>query len=639
MKPLKSGKQSYIYNLPLIYIILIVVFFVWQTLHIKGGIFLEYFLLFSLPIVSFVIRKNKELRAQFFVIPLYILLLWGVGLFNDLIWHVNKLLILVGGVSSFVSCSIILGSILFDIFKNKKNIISYISIGVNNNKFIFFLEGLFITLSISTLHNFPFLDETSYFVFSYKVIHAFNYMFDEIKNFAFADHIAYGYSIPILLAETISYKTAVSEHWLNIILVVISSVLLYKALLIVYKDKPKKDIYLITTIYTISPFVLGVVGLLSLDNITLYYFIILIAAYILKYRIIELLAVFLLLYTKEPSIVYYAFLCIGILVAEIVTDKDNDDNVFLKIWKKILFYLPEVIMPILWVITFVGQSATGWNNNMSDNNHYFGFTFTNFIQKIKQIFVYNFNWIITVIICIFLICLAISLVTKKKIVEKNIVTERIVYRTILIFSFVGMLFFNLIYIDFPTIRYVIVASVTLLLIGLDCLVEIKKSIAKYVTFISIAVVLFIQSFVSIDPVSYFLAVPVTKYGNNLMINSATNNITDDSVYNREYTYYMKAINKVLKDMDISEGDIICFYSTPYVYPYMYWDTEKEMLVTKESENAFWVEQISYQNIDDARKNREGDVLIITNVEDRGDFKDCHEASYMTVSVCGFRVGL
>ena len=262
----------------------------------------------------------------------------------------------------------------------------------------------------------------------------------------------------------------------------------------------------------------------------------------------------------------------------------------------------------------------------------------------------NFNWLF---VLIFLASVLIFVVYSKKMKLKKDVSEQLKgivcntnrrnYRICLVSTLIGVIFFNLVFIDLLNPRYISLGSVIVLLLGFDALLQLtqlweigskKGRAAGNCVGIMAAVLIFVQSMVSIDPVSYLVFDPVTYYGKNLFISGyKVCAISERTIYNREYNYFDRAVEKILDEVDYREGDLVFFaghFPNPYGYqPLVAWDRKARRLRTVENENTVLVDLDRVEIPEEKNPKR---IITILELGQDAEGKECQIVRYRSMAV-------
>ena len=525
-----------------------------------------------------------------FVLVLYYGAVWGFGIINKLAHKNNKDLILVGAISFLLSAIFLLRQVLLVIKESSFKKI------IKDNYLLVIIILVFIALSFETIFEIPWHDAEYYYCWEIKKIsYWFDYTWNDISNYTLAGHFSIGYSLIALLAELIYPQNALFLHLFNIILAIISSVSLYRILSCIYPKMKKNTKSVLVSIYLFSPWILGIIGFINIDVPSIYFFVIWLSCLLYDKKLLQFVFAFLFVFTKEPSIIYFAFACLGILIADFLCKRKSEqkDHLIIFAFKRVGLLLFEVIIGISWLTCFLYRSKNGatWGGDVFNNSeklHCFGFSWWNIEYKFKGIFLINFNWIIVLIIFFALIKRIFS---KAKIISAEQIKsldKLVYYRCVLVSTFFGFLIFNLAYIDFQHPRYNAIGAVLLILIGIDAINNLFSEKKIIIISCIISILMLTQSMLTIDLVTFFIYDNITDFGTNMLV-GVDGRKSLMAVYNREYSYYFKAIEQVLIECDYDGDEDIVLDGVPASFGPMndfWWDIKAKRMCPTTNSYAF-----------------------------------------------------
>lgn len=513
------------------------------------------------------ITDNRVL-AQMLCLNFFALLVWIAGIVCDVSNKEKKLLIIYG-----------LLCLLFGTACLLYKLIPYIgsSIHIKRYRGLLVLCSIFIALSICTLKEVPIYDSGVYYSWSIeKLAPNFNFTLNNIFDYFFASHISVGYGLLVLIGELMSPFNAMGVHMVNVVLALISVVAFYGILKKFYPYKSEMTICAGTAAYAFTPTVLGLVGMINIDTPCIYLFVILFFCYIKQYDILEFFLAWMFVCTKEPNVIYYCFFVLGI---GLISYKRKE---------KLIGSLVMRIMPMFyWLIYYCAPGRNSWVADISGlvNHgaiHTIGFSVTNLIVKIKELFILNFNWIY---VGILLLLIVFQLCIKKVKINDEILP--------LCTALLGVLLFNLFYLDHPHPRYMVVGTGIVIMLGIIFMESAKPPWLVNLVLSLITILVLVQSFITIDPMTIMSFTPVNRSTANTNLVSASSNggFNDSTFYNREYTNYIGLLEKTLKELHYNETTMIVlplYENIPQGYDYDHnflWDMEDEKIVVVDSEHT------------------------------------------------------
>lgn len=630
---MKKNKIHSLSIFPLTWLFIFILFLVLRMGEIHElAPYVEWIFIFITPLVALIIRGDRQLSIQMFVIDIYFGAVWGFAIINKLAHKNHKALILFGAIA-FLSTAIILFKEVVNYFRS----INYTSV-IKSYWSIAIPTLIFILLSYETIFEIPWHDAEYYYCWEIKKIsYWFDYTWYDISDYTLAGHFSIGYALIALLAELIYPQNAVVLHIFNILLAVLSGISLYKILNYVYPNKGKYIKTVCVSIYLLSPWILGIIGYINIDTPSIYIFIMLVSCYLYKRKLWMTVLAFLFVYTKEPSIIYFAFFCLGIVCSELYinrkkgTEYSQQKNVVVTFLCVIKEHVPEILIGISWFTCYLLRFDSMWggaggSSNDSDAKiHCFGFTIENLLMKAKGVLVLNFNWIFALIITVTFVLFIVKTISKKCFIKKD--DNRLIYTNILYFTLLGFIVFNLFYLDFEHPRYNAIGAVLVILIGLDIILQIKERITTNIIVTCICVVITIQSMITIDPLTKLVYGSLTDYGESKIVKDI------HFVYNREYSYYYGAIEKILEECKYDGSqDVSMFNVFPPYGPLCdyWWDLKKHRMTPTENKNTVMINFVFDKEGYNVFNSKHSRIVIYPySAQLTGEFG---EATYKTISL-------
>lgn len=591
----------------------------WGFNHL--AIILEEFLLFMTPVCAFIFRREEwELRWQLLFINLLFLALWLAGIISSYTFKQWNELILCGGLC-------LLGGAIglfrrFDLYR------------IKNHIGLLALCAFFVILSLETIAEVPAYDNGAYYAMGINK-QAVNFDFSIVsiaEKGRLCNHLAMGYGLFTLLGEFLSPHRIVGVHLVNILLAIFSIVAFYGLLKYLFPAKSNANITLATAVYALSPYLLGMIGTVSTDVPSIYFFIILLWCYVKGYWLLELFFSWVFICSKEPNVVYYGFFLIGILIYEMsVRNRSTKkvQNIFVEL-------LSRAALLFWWVLCFCKSSQTSWVTlDQEQVVHKVGFTVQNLVIKLQQIFLMNFNWIFTLAIAggglVYLF------VSKSHLSSKKIIIP-------LVTSLIGIMIFNLFYIDHSHPRYITIGAEIVLILGVIVLMELISGKMISICMIVLTALLAVQSYMSVDPVTtrMFIRISPSKDILSNLVNSGWAYFDDGNIYNREYSYYYKALSKALAEADYDDSSAVVFTNfenIPKAYGYagiLFWNMKSEKLQVGRTDNSI---PLIIANSPEEMKQYEKIIHIVpfwmaedSDILQNMDVKEMYETSYRTIPV-------
>ena len=393
-------------------------------------------------------------------------------------------------------------------------------------------------------------------------------------------HIAQGYGIIVCLFRMIYNDPQIAMVLSNLFLYVMSISAFYGIMEEIVPYEKKTGYLLATAVYAFSPLTLGMVNYYSLDYATVCLFICMLYFLVKKQWILQAIVAFFAVFTKEPAIVLYGGMCIGLVIHEWICDSGTMKERIGKTFSRTHYY-GMVLTAILWFVTY--KMLGGWNAGNSD----VGVSGEYVVSKLLVMFLCNFTWIFVVVIVS-----AFLMEHKKGIFRQHWICS--IFSGILIFTC-----FNCIFQTSNHMRYVAMVGVLLYVIALYAILRIKKQIAKN-TFMSVlAFLLLISSFETIDPLTK-LCFDQVDTGNAAMITTGIPVPGDSMIYNKQmlalegalndacreaveqqYIIYLPTYQGITNLFDGLMGEFVQYDG--YAVTEQYWDSQKNIRTIYEDE--------------------------------------------------------
>lgn len=370
-----------------------------------------------------------------------------------------------------------------------------------------------------------------------------------LSSLAIYGHIAQTFGALVEIGNIIFKNTGISLLAVNIFLMLLSIVYFYAILEYCLPGRRQWIYVLLTAIYAWSPYLLGMVPYYNLD-FACQCLVVPVIYYLMKKKwILFLFFSFLFCFTKEPAILVYGALC----TAHVIVDMINDRGISLGRRVKNCFgrkrYYFMVMPGILWMATY--KILGPW----SAGNGGVGFDLVYVINKLKNLYILNFNWVFSG-----MVLWGIMLVLCKKDHElgKKIMP--------LLFAQAAFTMFSCFFKTVNHPRYNDTNQVTLYLLAVILICTYRKEITCISWSILLSILLLISSFYTVDPISLYLY-PTYQVGGAVMLTSGGCPLGDSMVYNRQMLGMEKALEMALRKA-IQDRRLVCFpavNNNPYYF--------------------------------------------------------------------------
>lgn len=360
-----------------------------------------------------------------------------------------------------------------------------------------------------------------------------------LSSLAIYGHIAQTYGFLVKFASLITGNTAWAMIGVNVSLMIVSICAFYGMLREALKGRAEWQCALATAIYAWSPYLLGMVYYHNLDFACQCLFPPVL--YFLSKRkwVFFSVASLLFCFTKEPAIIVYGAMCAGVVISEFAEDKNcvMADRI-----KRILtrkqYYLMAV-PGVFWLVTYklLGPWSAGEGS--------FAIDFSYVIEKLKVLYLFNFNWIF---LLGGIIGIGILLFRRER--------GKILFLVPILFSQVAFTLFSCLFKTVNHPRYNDTNQVTLyfmvIVISFYCCAERGRWMFHGLT----AVLLAVSCFRTTDPVSRGCFTQF-RIGEESMLTTAQAPLGDGMVYNRQMLGFERVMSQALADV-LEESDIVLF---------------------------------------------------------------------------------
>ncbi|MCQ2521382.1 MAG: DUF2079 domain-containing protein [Lachnospiraceae bacterium] len=398
----------------------------------------------------------------------------------------------------------------------------------------------------------------------------------------------------------------------------------YRLLKIMFPQKNKSGIALVTLLYAVNPFVLGASSNVNWDYYSMQLFLPVLYYWIQKNRYMHSLWCILFLFTKEVNVIIYFGLVLGSFVLEIkqnsfrcaLRESRYFDALRLMISAAFIGIIgllhEEKVMGgvlILWialiaivfvlercrarlirffskkqncilivfactvvVIAGIGFAVSRFNNGLVGWNGAF------ILQKMKVLFVLNFNWLLS----LFAIG-GIVVALKNRHLKKTVISMLCADAIFVVFSCFFLTYNHPRYID-------IHQPILCLLVAIALVAYAKKLIGPLVGTV-LAALLGVQNYKTVDPLTRGVFYQI-EYGDSVIITTSdVEPISDSVVYNYEWTWFDKTINLALSEVVMNNRLLFFpkhsfyFEGNNMVSGEQYWDQNRNLRLLYENKST------------------------------------------------------
>lgn len=368
------------------------------------------------------------------------------------------------------------------------------------------------------------------------------------------NHLCSVYSMLALTVCNFVGEIPLGARLLNWILALWSVICFYRLLHQAAFRNQKWYAVVCTLIFTVSPWMMGFIGEVSLDYIG-FCAMPMLFWYLYDCNVImTAVAATILAFSKEPGVIVCGFAALAVW-SEALFRKERPDQIkgwiaagWKAVWNGRVMAIG--IPLVIWLMQYVRLSHWG----ASDSTHFFGISAGFLKQKIPTLLTLNFTWLV--------IILAIFSCVRMK--QKN-VKEEIFPKWMfpLVAGTVGFFVFDLIFVTFNHGRYNLL-MIPGIFFGLFYWMGKSGMIDKFGGKVLLGLLgglLLVQTFWQIDPVSKWIERDITIGDNSIVStnwNFSANDFGDSIVTNRQYTYFDETLDRMLDEIDYREGKALVF---------------------------------------------------------------------------------
>ncbi len=423
---------------------------------------------------------------------------------------------------------------------------------------------VFSAIVLQYIGNTPQYDETLYFYKAIVSANEFDFSFSSILALAWHKHPMIPYAFFITAGQVVfgGYATVIVQ---NLIISLVSIFCVYKSILFYTGEKTAKSRVFSaigSAVFALSPTFITNCLCLNSDFPILAFAPIFICALVYNKRIIAFVSALCLMFSKLPGTAIGIIIIVCVLFFEIVQRKETIAKI---IKNRICLIIPLVIVIVyfiffleIWADSFLVSAQT------SDVPNCFTFDLRYITIKLAQIFVLQYNWILTAVIIIggiFLIIKKRRSITLKSIIASSPVTLAVIV------SFVAYLFYCVAYVTHAHVRY---NNLTTLCLALFATVIIWRCfniyIIRYAILSVISLLLLSSFFANSDFISNRLFASYDFSGNEIINThsfaweTTTPDITDSVVYNSKFIKLNSLYRQIHRELKITTQDNIIFFN-------------------------------------------------------------------------------
>lgn len=500
-------------------------------------------------------------------------------------------LIVEGAVTVFVNAVYFIYLFIKDVYGKRsfKQFMVQVKDYLLEKKFVVIIMVLGFALSIEILTA-TFLYDNSIYYRSFWDAVRWDFTTGTAINLHMCLHMSSGYSMLMLPGMWLFDDYTFGVHLFQFIYYVITIGAFYGIIEYIFPDKNHTSKALMTAMFAFSPAFFGMLGGFNPDfGMTFLFVWFLYALTKEDCLIMQLVTGWAAVMTKEPAVFLFGGLIVACFIIWLKNRKSHPKIrnraialIFPMVYWCVDFFIPNTAILIMRVKDMLAYNPAAHGGRLVADAHkswaagtvyvtdsmdelnagnidHFGFAKENVINQTKNLFAINFSWLF-----ILLILAGIVLCLILKIKKKKVFTDR-AWNALLISSImvVFLMPFFYLYITYTFYRYVapLFAFVLIILFVLADAVPVKR-IAKLIGGGVLLVILFVQNFITIDPVMRYLGeevslgnISVFNYDSGL-IDSTLSTPSDYTLYNRQNWYWGGLLNKVFTNMESGSHSLL-----------------------------------------------------------------------------------
>lgn len=469
-------------------------------------------------------------------------------------------------------------------------------------------------------------------------------------------HGGYAYCIFLMIGNFITPHATQGIVFVNILMAILTIVLFYKIIVYLFPGAAKTEYTLTTVVFAFSPLLFGMVCDMNLEFPQLCFFTWLVYAFLYDKTVFRAIFGAFFAFTKETAVFVYFFFCFGRLVKQLLFQKTSWME---KIKGILIGFKMEIFTGMLWLFLYFLNLNEVWAAQWTGDAaipkgiatiNSFGIWGDYITEKLVQMFVFNYHWIL------WLILLAILLWNVKKI--RNMHLGRLSFP--LLFSALAFFGFQCFYITWTNYRYISLwcffqaMAAAIIFLG----IENRKKL-KTVLLVIIGTVIVISNFTSYDWIcnSRYLQ---RNFGNgclniiNLFSLDCLDNMqitrkldkdldkytdTRDCIaYNRQYIYGPALIQEIFQEIGYDADKLIIipniyhdfnttfnnvFYRDAYVYELgmLYWNKNGKFF----NANTY---RDGKENFENNPAYVKANILLLDSLKQLDELQNSHDEIYI-----------
>lgn len=314
----------------------------------------------------------------------------------------------------------------------------------------------------------------------------------------------------------------------TVILILCSVAAMYGVVKAYVPDRSDLEYAVLSMCWGMSPFILGMSGDYIYDLYAMWSVPVVVYFAVIDNWLLHLLAALFLIFTKEPAVVAYAGYVFGLLLTDLFIKKKEIRSIITS-----GRYWGMLIIGMTWLCLY--SILPHWEGGGA-----FSLDISSALEKMKVLYVLNFNWILAVLAAV---AIGTAAVKKNKFLHSVLP---------LITCDLFFVVFSCLFVTVNHARYIDTHIAVLNILGLLGIEVMGQGVVRGVLSCAVAVLMLVSNYYTIDP---FTRAAFHQYnvGTTVMIGTSGGEYMSDSmVYNRQWEFFDKAIDQALESIVCEE---------------------------------------------------------------------------------------
>lgn len=417
---------------------------------------------------------------------------------------------------------------------------------------VLFPAIIFSLIRLSFLDTIPRWDGSQYFQALINGINTFDLSLKSFMgNFNWYGHPTMGYAFITAISQLLDPTDLLALNVSSVILGLVGIFSFFVVCSKIFGRKNQVEILLLSTIFSVSPLFVSISTTFGPDFGSVIFFLAFLACFLSDKLILSIFFGCLLVFTKETGAYVYGLFVLGHLTLVRLNRKTR--TLLVPLFFLLIYFLS--IKFKYWSPD--GNSFLSWGDGC---RFCFGIKRFNIIQNLSVIYILNFNWIYSLVI----FTSAIKYFHETLILRhrpKTTLDQNTLYA--IIFTLAGLTVFFMIFVIYIMPRYMVLGLPLLIITFYGSFYHlIPSSIHRRILLFILSPLLFIQTFKTIDPVSKAVFGSY-QFGNHQVLKIGTEYLADGLVYNTQYIYIQRLLDKFILENSVDSRDNI--FIDPYAW--------------------------------------------------------------------------